>query len=221
MFRISSRTNNFYVYAFYCNPGHDSSLYGCLLDNMDRVQSVDDTAVFVVVGAANAHLSERLESVSHTVRHGRDALDFCNMSGCEQLVCCHNHITGNRLDLVMTDANDTVDVFVGTPLGTSDYCFSSCVLRVEQSVPEYNVSSTAFLKHRTNWDNVRCAGMSFTWTVSSLTVSSIVSISTHLCLVSISLGTIVWPSGLMSFYECFLIFTHMVVLILWVCFAYF
>ena len=36
------------------------------------------------------------------------------------------------------------------------------MLRVEQSVPEYNVRSTAFLKHRTNWDSVRSAARSFT-----------------------------------------------------------
>ena len=45
------------------------------------------------------------------------------------------HIARNRLDLVMTDAPDIVVVFVGTPLGTFDHCFVSCVLRVEQSVP--------------------------------------------------------------------------------------
>ena len=54
-------------------------------------------------------------------------------------------------------------MFVGTPLVTSDYCFISCVLRVEQSVPENNIRCTVFLKHRTNWDNVRCAVKSFTW----------------------------------------------------------
>ena len=61
----------------------------------------------------------------------------------------------------MTDSSDIVVVFVGTPLGTSDCCLLSCVLRVEQSVPEYNVRITVFLKHRTNWDNVRCAIKSF------------------------------------------------------------
>ena len=70
---------------------------------------------------------------------------------------------GNRLDLVITDVPDIEDVFVGTPLGTSDHCFVSCVLRVEQSIPEYNIRSTVFLKHRANWDNVRCAVRSFTW----------------------------------------------------------
>ena len=63
--------------------------------------------------------------------------------------------------LLMTDVPDIVDVFVGTPLGTSDHCFVSCVLRVEQSVPEYNIRSTVVLKHHTNWDNVRCAVRSF------------------------------------------------------------
>ena len=59
----------------------------------------------------------------------RDALDVCNLSGCEQLVRGATHIAGNRLDLVMTDVPKIVDVVVGTPLGTSYYCFVSCVLR--------------------------------------------------------------------------------------------
>ena len=86
----------------------------CLLDSMARVQSVD--AVFVFVGDTNAHHSECLESVSPTDRHGRDALNLCNLSGCEQLVRCPTHVAGNRLDLVMTNASDIVDLFVGTPL---------------------------------------------------------------------------------------------------------
>ena len=65
-------------------------------------------------------ITEWLDFVSPTDRHGRDAFDFCNLSGCEQLVCCHNQIDGNRLDLVMTDVLDIVDVVVGTPLGSSN-----------------------------------------------------------------------------------------------------
>ena len=56
----------------------------CYLDSMVRVQSVDDKTVFVFVGDANAHHSEWLESVSITDRHGRDALDFCSLSGFDQ-----------------------------------------------------------------------------------------------------------------------------------------
>ena len=110
-----------------------------------------------------AHHSDWMESVSPTHRHWGDALDFCNQSGCEQLVRCPTHIAGNRLDLVMTDVPDIVDVFVGTPLGTSGHCFVRGVLRVEQSVPEYNIRSTVFQKLCPNWDNVRCTVRSFTW----------------------------------------------------------
>ena len=92
-------------------------------------------AVFVFVGDVNAHHSEWLDSVPPTYRQGRDALDFCNLSGSDELVRCPTHIAGNRLDLAMTDVPDIVDVFVGTPLGTSDHGFVSCVLRVEQSIP--------------------------------------------------------------------------------------
>ena len=36
-------------------------------------------------------------------------------------------------------------------------------VRVEQSVPEYNVRSTVFLEHRANWDSDRSAVRSLTW----------------------------------------------------------
>ena len=81
--------------------------------------------------------------ISPTDRGRCDALNFRNLSGCEQLVRYLTLIAGNRLDLVMTDAPDIVNVFVGTPLGISDHCFVSCVLQVEESVPEYNVRNSA------------------------------------------------------------------------------
>ena len=62
---------------------HDGSLYDCLLDSMARVQSIDHKAVFFFVCAANAHYSGWQGSVFPTDPHGRDALDFCNLSGCE------------------------------------------------------------------------------------------------------------------------------------------
>ena len=62
----------------------------------------------------------------------------------EQLVGGPTHIAGKRLDLAMTEVPEIVYMVVGTPLGTSDHCFVSCLLRVEHSVPEYNVRSTVF-----------------------------------------------------------------------------
>ena len=85
------------------------------------------------------------------------------------------HIAGNRLDLVMTDVPDIVDAVVGTPLCTSDHCFASSVLRVGQSVPEYNVRSMVFLKYRTNWDSVRSAVISFQWSTILKSADSLVA----------------------------------------------
>ena len=76
MFRNCSRINNFYVHGFHCNRELDGSLYDCLSDSIAWEQSVDDMAVFVFVGDANAHHFEWLESVSTTDRRGRDDLDF-------------------------------------------------------------------------------------------------------------------------------------------------
>ena len=122
VFRICSRINIFYDHAFYRNPGHYGSLYDHLLDSMAREQSFDDKAVFVFVGDVNARHSEWLESVSPTDQHRPDILNFFILSCCEQLVRCPTHIAGNRLDLVMTDVPDIVDVLMDTPLGTSDHC---------------------------------------------------------------------------------------------------
>ena len=97
MFRVCSRINNFYVYSFYRNHVHEGLFYDCLLDSTARVQTVDYKAVFVFVGEANALHSEWLESASSADRYGRDAVDFCNLSGCEQLVRCPIHIALNRL----------------------------------------------------------------------------------------------------------------------------
>ena len=126
----------FYIYTSYRNPVHDGSLYNGLLDFMAPVQSVDYKAVLVFVSDDNAQHSEWLESVSPTHGHRRDALDFCNRSGCEQLVPCATHIAGNRLYFVMTDVPDIVNVGLDTPLGISDHCFVSCVFCVDHSVPE-------------------------------------------------------------------------------------
>ena len=76
------------------------------------MQSVDDKGVFVFVGDANPHHSEWLESLSPTHQHECDTLDFCNLSCCELLVRCPTHITGNRLDLLMTDVPIIAEVGV-------------------------------------------------------------------------------------------------------------
>ena len=85
----------------------------------------------------NATLSLWIISITDLYR--RDTFEFCNLSGCEKLV---RYPPCNRLDRVITDASDIVDVFLRTPLVTSGQCFVSCTLRVEQSVPEYNGRSS-------------------------------------------------------------------------------
>ena len=61
--------------------------------------------------------------VSPTDWHWRDALYFWNLTGDEQLVRCPTRIAGNRLDLVMINAPDIVNVFVGLITALSVLCF--------------------------------------------------------------------------------------------------
>ena len=69
MFRICSRVNNCYVFT-------NGSPNDYLLDSTAQVQLVDEKAIFVFVGDANANHSEWLDPVSPTDRHWRDGLSM-------------------------------------------------------------------------------------------------------------------------------------------------
>ena len=56
-----------------------------------------------------------------TNSHGIAALDFANVSGCDQLVIGPTHACGGTLHLLMTDVPDLVRVTVVAPLGRSDH----------------------------------------------------------------------------------------------------
>ena len=52
------------------------------------------------------------------------------------------HIAGNRLNLVVVNVPDIKDVVIGTPHGTSDHCFISCVLRVGSNTMATNLQAS-------------------------------------------------------------------------------
>ena len=52
--------------------------------------------------------------------HGRAAIDFVSLSGCEQMVTEPTHIDGGVPHLVLIDVHNLVEVRVGSPVGTSD-----------------------------------------------------------------------------------------------------
>ena len=79
---------------------------------MATIQESDSKASFVFMGDFNAHHIEWLRSVSPTDGHGRAAFDFANLSGCDQLVDCPTHVSGNCLDLLLTDVPGVVNVSV-------------------------------------------------------------------------------------------------------------
>ncbi len=85
---------------------------------MSVTKDNDRKAAFVSVGDFNAHHREWLESVSPTDSHGRDALDFVNVSGCSQLAAGPTHLAYNRLDLVVTDVPNILKLNTMASLST-------------------------------------------------------------------------------------------------------
>lgn len=57
--------------------------------------------------------------VSNTDHYGIHALDFCNLSGYEQLVHDLKHVHGIRLYHVMTNILDVIEVSTGSLLGST------------------------------------------------------------------------------------------------------
>ena len=152
--KVCSRFNNFYLFPSYRNPDLDGSIYECLLNSMASIQEVDNKASFIFVGDFNAHHREWLGSVSPTDAHGYDALNFSNLSGCEQLVTQSTHLSGNCLDLLLTDVPAIVNVQTAAPVGTSDHSSLSFKVQTSFTVPDSTISRTVHLKARANWNGV-------------------------------------------------------------------
>lgn len=65
-------------------------------------------------------------------------MDFCYLSGCENLVHDPKHVHNNRLDIVMENVPHGIEVSFGSPLGSSDHCYVGWRLSVEQVLPVHN-----------------------------------------------------------------------------------
>ena len=126
--------HNFYLFSVYRNPDADDGIFDCLLVSMAAIQENDRKASCVFIGDFNAHHKEWLNSISQTDCHGLRALDFSE-SGCDQIIHNPTHRSGNSLDLMFTDTPGAVAGNVGSPIGTSDHCHVSPIVKTEK---EYN-----------------------------------------------------------------------------------
>ena len=161
--KVSSKYNNHYIFSLYRNPDANNDLYDCLLTSMASIQSVDTKASFLFLGDLNAHHQEWLGSISPTNRNGHAALDFSNLSGCEQLIRGSTHNSGNCLDLVLTDIPGVVEASILAPIGTSDHNAISCKIALEFVTPDITIARQVYLKSRVNWDNVCMEVDSIQW----------------------------------------------------------
>ena len=161
--KVSGRLMNLYVFASYRNPDLDNGIYDCLLNKMAAVQEADPKACFVFVGDYNAHHTEWLNSVTATDHHGIAALDFSNLSGCEQLISEPTHQSGNRLDLVLTDVSGIVACGVGSPIGSSDHSLIKINVELDQVVPDVRFTRKVYLKSRADWNGIRTDLTELNW----------------------------------------------------------
>ena len=161
--RVCSRFNNFYIFSLYRNPDSDDSIYDCLMNSYMNIQEDDRKACFVFIGDLNAHHRDWLNSVSPTNRHGIAALNFSDITGCEQLVAGATHTSGNLLDLLLTDVRGVVGVQTTAPIGTSDHRGLACKIQLNFPIPDFTITREVIIKSRINWDGINRAFNSIVW----------------------------------------------------------
>ena len=120
--------------------------------SMTAIQENDRKASFVFIGDFNAHHKEWLNSTSQTDCHGLRALDLSSESGCDQIIHSPTHRSGNCLDLIFTDNPGVVAGNVGSPVGTSDHCYVSAIIKTEHAVPDISFSRKIYQKSQADWD---------------------------------------------------------------------
>ena len=138
--------------SVYRNPDADDGIFDCLLVSMTAIQENDRKASFVFIGDFNAHHKEWLNSTSQTDCHGLRALDLSSESGCDQIIHSPTHRSGNCLDLIFTDNPGVVAGNVGSPVGTSDHCYVSAIIKTEHAVPDISFSRKIYQKSQADWD---------------------------------------------------------------------
>ena len=82
------------------------------------------------------------------------ALDFSLESGCDQIIYNSTHTSGNCLDLIFTDTPGVVAGNVGSPIGTSDHCYVSAIIKAEHAVPDISFSHKIYLISQADWDGI-------------------------------------------------------------------
>ena len=123
------------MYLFlYRNTDLDYIVYECHINTTAAFQESHQIASFVVVGDLNTHYRDWLNSFSSIDHHCIDVLDFATISGCEKLILGTTHISGNCLDLFLTNSPWVTTAIIGPPIGASVHCFVSIIIKVEQSV---------------------------------------------------------------------------------------
>ena len=145
---------NIYLFSVYRNPDADNGIFDCLLVSMAAIQESDRKASFVFIGDFNAYHKEWLNSISQTNCHGFRALDFSSESGCDQIIHNPTHRSGNCLDLIFTDTPVVVAGNVGSPIGTSDHCYVSAIIKTEHAEPDMSFSCKIYLKSQADNDGI-------------------------------------------------------------------
>ena len=145
---------NFHLFSVYWNPDIDDEIFNYLSVSMAAIQENDKKASFVFIKDFNTHHKEWLNSISQTDCHSIRALDFSSESGCDQIIHNPTHRSGNCLDLIFTDTFGVVAGNVGSPIGTSDHCYVSAIIKTEHSVPQISFLYKIYLKSQADWDGI-------------------------------------------------------------------
>ena len=88
---------------------------------------------------------------------------FATISGCEQLILGATHRSGNCFYLQLKDSLGVIPARVGSPVGASDHCFVSAVIKVKQRFLDISFTCNVFFKSRVDWNGIYEGLSSLDW----------------------------------------------------------
>ena len=155
IFTIQTSSGILLLSLVYCPPKAARGVIDWYDKHVDNLISKTKASICVMTGDFNCHHREWLSSKSPTDAEGRAAYEFCCTHDLSQIVDGPTHQSGNRLELIITDAPNMISTTaIDHNIGTSDHYLVQALLEASP-LSETPPPRQVWLYNKADWDGLR------------------------------------------------------------------
>ena len=155
IFTIQTSSGILLLSLVYCPPKKARDVIDWYDKHIDNLISKTKASICVMTGDFNCHYREWLSSKSPTDAEGRAAYEFCCTHDLSQIVDGPTHQSGNRLELIITDAPNMISTTaIDHNIGTSDHYLVQALLEASP-LSETPPPRQVWLYNKADWDGLR------------------------------------------------------------------